>query len=305
MYKRRRKSSKGTEASLRRQSHSSPPLTPDDQLEEPLHHDSPRLRAARIETPPLPPLPPFLSLPFEIRQQIYNLCLIGKPAHPFTWPAGHSNPHIQPQLLGVCKQIHLEAAKILYTKNRFSFHHPSDCCVFTHIMDPKLAGSLTSVIFRLRDREADVMLWTEYFSSLSTQRSLSWNLPHLSSVLIFLNQGWPQTLAPVDAYRKWHSNKALRELCKSLQRQAEQGLNVSIVCSVRCQEGLFEQLRRELVGPEPGRGLLVEHARGWLRSAQLFSCMGSKVMLEIQGPQFAPGQLSDTFKDYSRVPTGA
>ena len=101
MYKRRRKSSKGTEASLRRQSHSSPPLTPDDQLEEPLHHDSPRLRAARIETPPIPPLPPLLNLPFEIRQQIYNLCLIGKPAHPFTWPAGHSNPHIQPQLLSL------------------------------------------------------------------------------------------------------------------------------------------------------------------------------------------------------------
>lgn len=60
----------------------------------------------------------FLSLPLEIRLQIYSL-LLTYPPYSIS-PAG---PIIQPSVLRACKQTYAEALPILYTSNQFVAHH--------------------------------------------------------------------------------------------------------------------------------------------------------------------------------------
>src|SRR5436190_12918122 len=62
----------------------------------------------------------FLSIPAEIRNQIYYLLLIVPP--PGTpRPLGVA-PKVYPQILGVCRQIHREAVVVLYGMNTFVAH---------------------------------------------------------------------------------------------------------------------------------------------------------------------------------------
>jgi hypothetical protein len=275
IHKRRRKSEKPLDTSYS----NAPPTYEHDCDEDFVKEHAPR-RQSTLRPPPPPP--PFLLLPLEIRQQIYALCLEGRETHPVQWPALKFSHDLHPALLGVNRQIHAEAAPFLYTKNRFTFLHPSDCNVFTYIMDKSFAHTLTSLIFRLRDRDSDVGLWRDYFESESMQRSLKHDLPNLHSVLIFLAQGWPLTLPALDAYRKWQTNKALRILCASLRTTVERKVTATIVSSVRCQETLFEHLRQEFV--TSGSGLLMESPRGWLRSTMITEVAKVKVLLEVQGP---------------------
>ena len=62
-----------------------------------------------------------LTLPGEIRNQIYGLVLLAPP--PGTPRSLGSNPQIYPQILSVCRQIHHEAIEVLYGKNTFIAHY--------------------------------------------------------------------------------------------------------------------------------------------------------------------------------------
>jgi hypothetical protein len=63
----------------------------------------------------------FLTLPGEIRNQIYHLLLIiPPPGIPRSLGGG---PKIYPQILNACRQIYHEAIEILYGKNTFIAHY--------------------------------------------------------------------------------------------------------------------------------------------------------------------------------------
>jgi hypothetical protein len=62
-----------------------------------------------------------LSLPGEIRNQIYYLLLIAPP--PGVLRAIGWSPQIHPQILSVCVQINREATVVLYCKNTFIAHY--------------------------------------------------------------------------------------------------------------------------------------------------------------------------------------
>lgn len=278
MYKRRRKSSKMASAETAAALEATSPTTQDlagassdlaDATATPMDVSTP----SQVK-------PPFLRIPLEIREHIYALCLVGRDTQPILWPAPHSTHGFTPSLLTVCRQIWVEAAWILYTRNRFTFLHPSDCSVFTHIMDANHSHRLTSLVFRLRDRDADVALWRDYFDSRTPERGLLYDLPKLSNILVVLGQGWPHVLAPLEAFRKWQTNKALREVCRSLGMAVHNGVDVTVVSQVRCHEQLFEHLRQEFV--EGGTGLLVESPAGRLRSTHVLEINGVKALLEVQ-----------------------
>ena len=63
----------------------------------------------------------FLTLPGEIRNQIYNLLLIIPPPGVPRSLGGGSK--ISPQILNVCRQIYHEAIEVLYGKNTFIAHY--------------------------------------------------------------------------------------------------------------------------------------------------------------------------------------
>lgn len=64
----------------------------------------------------------FLSLPGEIRNQIYSLLLIATP--PLGSPRGLGQMlKLHPSILSVCRQTYSEATRILYTKNTFIAHY--------------------------------------------------------------------------------------------------------------------------------------------------------------------------------------
>jgi hypothetical protein len=70
----------------------------------------------------------FLSLPPEIRNEVYTLCLrnrkpikvrYNKP--PYGWAATHWSEAFSPNLLATCQAVYAEAAPVLYGSNTFSF----------------------------------------------------------------------------------------------------------------------------------------------------------------------------------------
>ncbi len=101
-------------------------LVPDDHSERTLLRD-PIVVA--------PPLPPFLRLPLEIRKIIYRFSCISdvdSTSHPRLWaPSGpvknwwntgyFERGTVLPILL-ICRQVHDEAAQVLYGENVFAFH---------------------------------------------------------------------------------------------------------------------------------------------------------------------------------------
>ncbi|UPX16434.1 uncharacterized protein EKO05_0006833 [Ascochyta rabiei] len=134
-----------------------------------------------------------LSLPRELRDRIYTFALTA--AYPFWWPSHAPAKHdVAVSLLQTCKQLHDEAAPVLYTANKFLFTHPSDCNIFRVVASPH-ADRIHSVWFRIREK--DLRLWTAYLSSKSADRSLKADLPRLKNLCIFmrcLSLGTPRLL---------------------------------------------------------------------------------------------------------------
>ena len=156
-------------------------------------------------------------------------------------------------LLRTCRAIYIEATDVLYSQNRFVFHHPSDCNMFVRIYgrgiaqsqvakvrspsdaaisspsstsantsDPVLTPAATStspiahVCFRIRDR--DVGLWINYLASTFASRSLRGDLPNLQTLWIFFRSTYWTDLDgdPLDNYVRWTADPRLRDLCLSL-----------------------------------------------------------------------------------------
>ncbi|KAF1922713.1 uncharacterized protein M421DRAFT_104907 [Didymella exigua CBS 183.55] len=143
-------------------------------------------RAPPAQTPaPDPSFSLLLSLPRELRDRVYGLALASP--HPFWWPGQAPARHgVGVALLQTSRQVHDEAAPLLYTANKFLFTHPSDCTVF-RVVASRHAARIASVYFRIRER--DLPLWTKYLGSRKDERCLKHDLPRLKTLSIFLRCG--------------------------------------------------------------------------------------------------------------------
>jgi len=158
----------------------SPPLTPVRP-----RHSSHGHAAASQQTSPTDPAFSLLALPRELRNHIYMFALISP--FPFWYPAPSSPKHnVALSLLRTNRQVHDEAAPILYAQNKFLFVHPSDCNIFRVNSSP-FSENITSVYLRIREK--DVKLWTKYLGSKQSERSMQADLPKLKSLWIFLRCG--------------------------------------------------------------------------------------------------------------------
>ena len=161
--------------------HDAPPVRPARQ--RPASHTS---SSALVHDPPSDPaFSLLLSLPRELRDKIYSHALVSQ--FPFWWPSPTTPQHnVATGLLSVSRQVHDEAAPILYSLNKFLFTNPSDCTMFRVVASP-FSEHITSVYFRIREK--DVKLWASYLGSKDPARSLKYDLPKLKSLWIFLRCG--------------------------------------------------------------------------------------------------------------------
>ncbi|KAF2124811.1 hypothetical protein P153DRAFT_301778 [Dothidotthia symphoricarpi CBS 119687] len=126
-----------------------------------------------------------LSLPSELRDRVYSFALTS--AFPFWWPNTSPLKHnVGVSLLRVNRQVHDEAAKVLYQGNKFLFTHPSDCNIFRVVAGPQ-AEKIAEVYFRVREK--DLRLWTGYLGSRRGERSLRGDLPGLKRMWVFMRCG--------------------------------------------------------------------------------------------------------------------
>jgi len=240
--------------------------------------EPPRKPSEGVRVPPyeFPASSRFLRLPRELRDKIYKHALIADQA--FLWPAESytRTHHFSPNLLSTCRQVYDEAAPIIYKLNRFTFSHPSDCNVFRRIMDNRHCHHITSVAFRVRDKERDVRLWTSYFESVDPIRSLTTDLPHLRYLVVFLRQSWWNPRLDADENMKgWPYNHTLKRLCNSLNGRTTG--EVTVVCSLRIPEAHFEHLKR--ASPQA----LIPHGSAYVRTKAIVM-LSASVVLELLSP---------------------
>lgn len=244
---------------------------PNSEMSEPRWKPTEGVHHPLIEFPATSPL---LSLPREIRDKIYKHALSADQA--FLWPAEFSTHNLSPNLLSTCKQVYDETAPIIYRFNRFTFSHPSDCNVFCRIMDNRHCHHITSVAFRVRDKERDVRLWTSYFESIDPVRSLAADLPHLRYLVVFLRQGWWNARLDADENMKgWPYNHTLKRLCNSLNGRTTG--EVTVVCSLRIPEAHFEHLKRA------SSQALIAHGSAYVRTKAIVM-LSASVVLELLSP---------------------
>ncbi|KAK8054618.1 hypothetical protein PG994_009685 [Apiospora phragmitis] len=75
---------------------------------------------------------PFFSLPREIRDQIYKLCLLSSETLQPLYAWSRMNKGFAIKLLRTSKTVHAEACSVFYGQNRFDF---SDSFYFINVMD--------------------------------------------------------------------------------------------------------------------------------------------------------------------------
>jgi hypothetical protein len=112
---------------------------------------------------------PFLSLPRELRQEIYIHHLAGSgPVILLDREDGdeYGTPALGVNLLRVCRQIHAEASKILYANNRFEIwpHATRTTHKFLTCLSPANAAALQDVqiVLKLRVFEHIDYVWQRY-----------------------------------------------------------------------------------------------------------------------------------------------
>jgi hypothetical protein len=186
--------------------------------------------------------------------QIFEHLLISRTA--ICWPAkpkkagndrrANGDPELMPAILRVSRAVFSEAVPILYSRNTFTFPHPSDANMFRVIASPNF-GNLVSRV-QLAVRERDVHLWSAYLGSARVERSLQHDYPNLRALRIaFPSTFWSPLRGELsESYFRWQNDPRLREICLSLEHKFEFG-----VVKVVCAHALPEQNVRELVQSYP------------------------------------------------------
>lgn len=91
----------------------------DDGQEQNEHEDEPHAPVIPVSVPADPTKRSLLTLPAEMRNNIYRFALV-EDAQPIPIPIG-THPPNQPSLLNTCRQIRHEAAGIYFEENSFDF----------------------------------------------------------------------------------------------------------------------------------------------------------------------------------------
>lgn len=105
------------------------------------HSTSPKIENTM---PPQDPSVDFLSLPLKVRLRIYEYLLVCKPQIiPHFRPA--TNSPLTPSILRTCKQIHNEASRTLYSKNKFLISEPETDLKWFSQMGPRNIKLLNSI----------------------------------------------------------------------------------------------------------------------------------------------------------------
>ncbi|KAF2396370.1 hypothetical protein EJ06DRAFT_559941 [Trichodelitschia bisporula] len=220
---------------------------------------------------------PLFRLPRELRDAIYSHCLTAAEAIP--WPIANLSAGICTPLLRVCRAVHRETWPLLYAKNTLSFAHPSDANMFLYAHNRAQARMLKSLRLMVRDRDVRA-LWTGYLSSTAPGRSLMADYPSLEEVHVCLRMvGWAGHAAQgadvVERFRRWGGDRALKELCLSVEGRAPVGADVRVVMLYRVARGDVDLLWRMFPGKFQRRG-------GGVRTA--WECVfGASVALEVEG----------------------
>ena len=154
------------------------------------------------------------SLPREIRDRIYGLCLHSRDSLPIEWPRldRHNPYNIQPQLLRLCKIIHEESAPLLYTLNNLTFHHPSDSNVFVRALCDTTYGKRITGL-SLHVKATDIRMWMAYLTSTDPNRSLRNDFPALRELgLRYRSSRWNARDTPEANLKNWVDDPRLDEL---------------------------------------------------------------------------------------------
>lgn len=181
-----------------------------------------------------PTKPELFTLPRELRERIYTSAL--STPHTIPWPSASLRTHLAPQLLRTCKMIYAEAAPVLYAQNGFQFTHPSDANMFLYNHNPDLIRENVKKIHLVIKDHRDVRnLWTYWLSSTMATRSLATDYPNLTTLDIRLRSDLIRTLNGdlVDRYKRWHGDRALRDIDGALKEQAVEGCVVFVVAHTR------------------------------------------------------------------------
>lgn len=135
------------------------------------------------------PRPSLLTLPVEIRLQIYDLLLVSRSTREDnpSWPVGDTcqmmimlsmskDPQqrtMEPAILRICGQIHREAIPIIYSRNVFNFRQPDQMFRFMTQIGPtnlKLVRSLDMWI----PWKAEMLPWLTLLNALSQEAALKY-----------------------------------------------------------------------------------------------------------------------------------
>lgn len=181
-----------------------------------------------------PTKPELFTLPRELRERIYTYAL--STSHTIPWPSLNLRTHLSPQLLRTCKMIYAEAAPVLYSQNRFHFTHPSDANMFLYNHNPDLVReNVKKIQLVIKDHRDVRNLWTYWLSSTMITRSLTFDYPNLVNLDIRLRSDLIRTLNGdlVERYKRWHGDRALRDIDGALKEMAWKGCAVSVVAHTR------------------------------------------------------------------------
>ncbi|KAF2470262.1 uncharacterized protein BDR25DRAFT_32993 [Lindgomyces ingoldianus] len=107
---------------------------------------------------------PLLTLPPEIRTQIYTYCLCApNQGLRFYDPQCRLRAHRAPTtaLLSANKQLHAEASAVLYSKNEFLFLEPRGLLNFARKIGPRNSKLVRQIRIRIHFYEdEDIVMWS-------------------------------------------------------------------------------------------------------------------------------------------------
>ncbi|KAF2216183.1 hypothetical protein CERZMDRAFT_116334 [Cercospora zeae-maydis SCOH1-5] len=196
----------------------------------------------------------FFSLPREIRDRIYALCVQSRDGLPIEWPRSEAhrkyNPYdIQTALLRTCRAVHSEATPLLYSLNNLTFHHPSDANVFVRaICDLHFGIRITSL--SLHVKAADIRMWMSYLNTTDPTRSLRFDFPNLRDLgLRYKSSRWDHTHSADHNLKSWIDDPRLDELLDGIR---------DVYCPYWCspqEEKIRADEEQELIGFDPSNGL--------------------------------------------------
>ncbi|KAI5368081.1 hypothetical protein Slin15195_G032150 [Septoria linicola] len=190
------------------------------------------------------------SLPREIRDRIYSLCLQARDLLPVEWPRPEShrkhNPYnIQTQLLRTCRIIHSESAPLLYTLNNLTFHHPSDSNIFVRALcDTSHGRRITNL--SLHVKSSDLRIWMSYLNSTDAHRSLRFDFPNLRELgLRYKSSRWNHANPADHNLKTWIEDPRLDELLDGVR-----GVYFPYWCTPQEEQARAEE-EQELSGFDP------------------------------------------------------